>query len=104
MSRTYLVFGSTDGNIWTGLGSVVSGSVKQALAAAAERSNVHFHFAAVPERNWSAATPEVVERKPLIKWTDLNSPQLTVQELLEDPDKKIVAQPESPKETVRNTL
>lgn len=81
--RNYLVFGSDDKINWEMLKPVSAGGAPQALNKARAQEN-HRYYAAVPERNWASAEPEVFERDPVVKWKEISSGQLTVDDALED--------------------
>lgn len=87
MSRKYLVFGSDDGINWELLNTVDANGSEQALNKARDQTQ-HRHYGATPERNWSAMTPEVVERAPVVRWKPLNAKQMTVDEFLPPPKEK----------------
>lgn len=77
MSRSYLTFGSDDKINWSRLDSVLASGSAQALNLAREQEN-HRHYAVVPERNWTAATPQVKERAPVVHWEDLTPGQMQI--------------------------
>lgn len=86
MARRYLIFGSDDKVNWELLNTLEASGASQALSKAREQE-AHRHYACTPERNWTAATPEVVERKPIVKWAPVTSGQLTVDDALrEEPE------------------
>lgn len=87
MSRRYLVFGSEDGINWELLNTVEASGSEQALNKARSQES-HRHYGATPERNWSAMTPEVFERAPVVKWKPLNAKQMTVDEVIPPPEKE----------------
>lgn len=79
--RHYLVFGSNDKANWAMLNTVYAGGSQQALNAAREQED-YKHYAAVPERNWTSATPSVEQRKPVVKWAQISADQLTVEDAI----------------------
>ena len=81
MTRPYLVFGSDDGVNWELLNTVPASGAPQALNKAREQEN-HRHYAAVPERNWTQGTPEVVERPPVVRWKTVGEEQMTVEDAI----------------------
>jgi hypothetical protein len=81
--RQYLVFGSDDKLNWALINTVTAGGAQQALNKA-RTTETHRHYAAVPERNWTSATPDVVQRDPLVKWSPILAGQMTVEEALDD--------------------
>lgn len=83
MARNYLVFGSNDKISWAMLNTVAASGSQAALNAARQQEDYR-HYAAVPERNWASASPEVVERPPVVKWKSISSDQLSVDDVLDD--------------------
>lgn len=77
MSRSYLTFGSDDKINWAQLDTVQASGSSQALNLAREQE-AHRHYAVVPERNWTAATPQVKERAPVVHWEGLNPDQMRI--------------------------
>lgn len=94
--RAYLVFGSDDGVHWELLNTVEANGSEQALNKAREQQQ-HRQYAATPERNWSAMTPKVVERAPVVKWTSVTPKQLTVHDVEEEIKKEEVQKEEAKK-------
>lgn len=82
MTRPYMVFGSDDGVYWELLNTIPASGAAQALNKAREQED-HRHYAAVPERNWTQGTPEVVERPPVVRWTTVAQAQMTVGEAID---------------------
>lgn len=87
MSRSYVVFGSDDKLNWETLNTVEASSPEQAMGKAREQE-AHNHYAAVPERNWTVGTPEVIERAPVVKWQSDTPKQMTVDDAIEKPKEK----------------
>jgi len=75
--RSYLCFGSDDKENWAQLKTVSASGATQALNQA-RAQEAHRHYAVVPERNWSAATPSVKEREPVVKWEELTPGQMKI--------------------------
>jgi hypothetical protein len=106
MSRAYIVFGSDDRVSWSLLNTVEASSPEQAMNRAREQE-AHRHYAAVPERNWSWATPQVVERPPVVKWTSISPAQMTVDDVVEPeplPTREEEPVEEQPKQERRGVL
>lgn len=80
--RAYLVFGSDDGVHFELLNTVEANGSEQALNKARDQGPFR-EYAATPERNWTAMTPKVVERAPVVKWTSVTPKQLTVDDVVE---------------------
>ena len=93
MSRAYLVFGSNTGVEWVLLNTVEANGSEQALSKAREQESFK-QYAATPERNWSAMTPRVVERAPVVKWTSVTPKQLTVDDVVKEVKKEEVKKEE----------
>lgn len=85
--RTYLTFGSQDGELWRPIGTVNADSHDQAQNTAAEQVGGFVHYGSCPFRNWRSGTPET---RTIRDWTpyDITSipGQLTVDDLIEEPE------------------
>jgi hypothetical protein len=75
--RSYLTFGSDDKINWEQLKTVQASGATQALNQA-RAQEAHNHYAVVPERNWTSATPSVVDRAPVVKWTEITPNQMRI--------------------------
>lgn len=98
--RTYLVFGSDDEQDWELLGEWA------ASGAASARNNgldtkAYNHYAAVPKRNWSAASPQVVQRPPVVRWSDSVPGQLSVEDVLKEAEQEGLLEEVPEKEPTR---
>lgn len=80
--RTYLVFGSTDERQWDLIGEYEASGASQARSHGLDAMSTFEHYAAVPKRNWSSASPEVVQRTPVVRWKDATPGQMTVEDVL----------------------
>ena len=79
--RKYLVFGSDDEQEWELLGEWEASGAATARNYGLDAKSYN-HYAAVPKRNWSAASPEVVQRSPVVRWKDATPGQMTVEDVL----------------------
>lgn len=77
--RSYLTFGSDDKENWAQLKTVQASGATQALNAA-RAQEIHRHYAVVPERNWTSATPSVVDRPPVVKWEEIIPDQMQIED------------------------
>ena len=75
--RSYLTFGSDDKINWEQLRTVQASGATQALNQA-RAQEAHNHYAVVPERNWTSATPSVVDRAPVVKWEEIVPDQMRI--------------------------
>lgn len=89
MSRSYLVFGSNDKANWALLNTVDAGGSAQALNAARKQED-YLHYAAVPERNWTSATPSVQQREPVVKWAAISPDQMSVEDVLDEERAQVI--------------
>lgn len=87
--RTYLIFGSTDGELWRPIGTVNADSHSQARETAAEQVPDYVHYGSCPFRNWRSGTPET---HTIRNWKDFDITvlpgQLTVDDVLGEPDEE----------------
>ena len=85
--RKYLVFGSSDTEQihWKLVGAYEASGADQARRSAliAAPEPVYAVYAAVPERNWQAASPSIVTREPVVRWEGVTPGQMTVEDVLQ---------------------
>src|SRR5688572_21839895 len=99
MARKYLIFGSDDKAHWELLNTVEASGAPQALNKAREQE-AHRHYACTPERNWTAATPQVEERPPIVKWSSLVDGQTTIDDAIAAAKEALEEEPVPTKEEV----
>lgn len=81
MSRTYLVFGSDDGELWKPIGTVDANTHEQAQDTAADQVPGYSHYGSTTRRGWRSRS---VNEKVVRRWNpyELSGGQMTVDEVL----------------------